>query len=232
MRPSGTLLLTALLGALVAVSTGAAAEPQRGFFDVSVRGKITKQWTYVENNPGTECEVRRTYKGRETFTFASRRPTRVLVRSRADGSLVLGAILRNIAGTYAQSGTRADRSTNTECRNPVAYSTQCKPPRRSTPEGGTISVSAPRKGVIQLSKLRLPIRLPRAVSTCEPREVAKLPTRAEGARARALASDVFDAKARVVDLDAGATEETIFSGGDSGRAVLNVSWTVSFEPVS
>jgi hypothetical protein len=232
MRPSGTLLLSALLGALVAVSTGAAAEPQRGFFDVSVRGTITKQWTYVENNPGTDCEVRRSYKGRETFTFRSRRATRVLVRSRADGRLVLGAILRNIAGTYAQRGTRGDRSTNPACRNPVSYSTRCAPPRKSATRGGAISVSAPRKGVIQLAKLRLPIRLPRALSTCEPREVAKLPTRAEVATARAGATDVFDANARAVELDATATETTTFSGGDSGRVVLNVSWTVSFEPVS
>jgi hypothetical protein len=86
--------------------------------------------------------------------------------------------------------------------------------------------------VIQLAKLRLPIRLPRALSTCEPREVAKLPTRAEVATARAGATDVFDANARAVELDATATETTTFSGGDSGRVVLNVSWTVSFEPVS
>lgn len=232
MRPSGTLLLTAFLGALVAVSTGAAAQPQRGFFDVTVRGTIVKQWTYVENNPDTDCEVRRNYTGRETFTFASTRPTRILVRSRPDGSLVLGALLRNIAGAYAQTGTRRDRSTNTTCRNPVAYSTRCAPPRKSAARGGTISVSAPRKGVIQLAKLRLPIRLPRALSACEPREVAQLPTRAEVASARALAPDIFDGKARAVELDSGATETTTFSGGDSGRAIVNVSWTVSFEPVS
>ena len=232
MRPSGTLLLTAFLGALFAVSTSAAAEPQRGFFDVTVRGTIVKQWTYVENNPDTACEVRRNYKGRETFTFRSTRPTRILVRSRADGSLVLGALLRSIAGTYAQAGTRRDRSTNTTCRSPVAHSTSCAAPRKSATRGGTISVSAPRKGVIQLAKLRLPIRLPRALSACEPRGVAQLPTRVEVASARVLAPDLFDGKARAVELDSGATETTPFSGGDSGRAVVNVSWTVSFEPVS
>jgi len=232
MRPSGTLLLTPFLGALIAVSASAAAEPQRGFFDVTVRGTIVKQWTYVENNPETECEVRRTYKGRETLTFSSRRATRVRVRSRADGSLVLGALLRDIAGTYVQTGTRGDRSTTPTCRNPVAYSTRCAPPRKSATRGGTISVSAPRKGVIQLAKLRLPIRLPRALSACEPRAVAQLPTRAEVASARALAPDIFDGKARAVELDSGATETTTFSGGDKGRAVVNVTWTVSFEPVA
>ncbi len=93
-------------------------------------------------------------------------------------------------------------------------------------------MSAPRKGVVQLAKLRLQIRLPRALSACEPREVAELPTRVEVASARADAKDVFDAKARAVEFDAGASETTTFSGGDSGNATVNVSWTVSFEPVS
>jgi hypothetical protein len=231
LRPSRIILLCACLGALLAVGAGRAAESKRAFFDVSVRGEITKRWTYVENNPDTECEVRRTYRGRETFTFRSRRPTRVLVRSRADASLVLGALLRNISGTYAQTGTRADRSLNAACENPVSYSTRCSPPRKVANRGGTASVSAPRKGAIQLSKLRLAIRLPRALSVCEPRAVATLATRAEIATARADAGDIFDPKARAVDLDAGATQTTDFSGGATGRATVDVAWTVSFARV-
>jgi hypothetical protein len=231
LRPSGTLLLCACLGALFVVGAGSAAETQSGYFDVRVRGEITKRWSYVQNNPETECEVRRTYRGTETFTFRSRRPTRVLVRSRPDGSVVLGALLRAISGTYVQTGSRADRSTASECTRPVVYSTRCKPPRRTANHGGTLSVSAPRKGVIQLAKLRLQIRLPRALSVCEPRAVATLPTRVEVASARADAEDVFDAKAREVEFDAGASETTTFSGGDSGRASVNVSWTVAFQPV-
>jgi hypothetical protein len=231
LRPSGTLLLSACLGALVAVGAGSAAETQSGYFDVSVRGQITKRWSYVQNNPQTECEVRRTYRGTEVFTFRSRRATRVLVRSRPNGSLVLGALLRNISGTYVQTGRRADRSTAADCPKPIAYSTRCSPPRKNANRGGTLSVSAPRKGVLELAKLRLQVRLPRALSACEPREVAVLPTRPEVASARAGAKDVFDAKARAVELDAAASETTTFSGGDSGKATVNVSWTVSFEPV-
>lgn len=231
LRPSGTLLLGACLGALFAVGAGSAAQTQSGYFDVRVRGEITKRWSYVENNPQTECAVRRTYRGSETFTFRSRRPTRVLVRSGANGRVVLGARLRAISGTYVQSGFRTDRSTAASCPKPVAYSTGCKPPRKSANRGGTLSVGAPRRGVIQLAKLRLQIRLPRALSACEPREVAALPTRVEVASARADAKDVFDAKASAVELDAGASETTTFSGGDSGRATVNVRWTVSFEPV-
>jgi hypothetical protein len=232
LRPSGIiLLLCASLGAVLVVGVATAADTERGFFDVRVHGKITKRWTYVENNPDTDCEVQRTFRGVETFTFASRRPTRVLVRSLPDGSLILGALLRNLSGTYTQTGRRVDRSLNEACTNPVAYSTRCSPPRRVAKQGGTISVSAPRKGVIQLAKLRLPIRLPRALSACEPRAVAALPTRAEVASARGGAVDIFDPKARAVDLDAGASEATAFSGGDTGRATVDVSWTVSFEHV-
>ena len=231
LRPSGILLVAACLGALVAVGAGSGADTKHGFFDITVRGEITKRWTYVENNPDTECEVRRTFRGRETFTFRSRRPTRVLVRSRADSSLVLGAVLRNISGTYVQRGTRADRSLNAACPKPVAYSSRCTPPRMTANRGGTVSVSAPRKDLIRLAKLRLSIRLPRALSACEPRAVATLPTRAEAASARANAGDVFDPRARAVDLDASASETTTFSGGETGRATVDVSWTVSFEPV-
>jgi hypothetical protein len=113
----------------------------------------------------------------------------------------------------------------------VSYSTRCTPPRRTANRGGTVSVSAPRKGVIQLAKLRLAIRLPRALSACEPRAVAQLPTRPEVASARAGAVDIFDPKARAVEFEAGASETTTFSGGDTGRATVNVKWTVSFEPV-
>jgi hypothetical protein len=231
LRPSGTLLLTTCLGASLAVGAGSAANTKQGFFDIRVRGEITKRWTYVENNPDTDCEVRRNFRGTETFTFRSRRPTRVLIRTKADGTLALGAILRHIAGTYRQTGSRADRSTNPACKTPVAYSTRCSPPPNASNRGGTISVSAPRKGVIQLAKLRLAIRLPRALSACEPRSVAQLPTRAEVASARAGTKDVFDLRARAVELDAGASETTTFSGGDTGRATVDVSWTVSFEPV-
>ncbi|HKH32230.1 MAG TPA: hypothetical protein VKA45_14390 [Gaiellaceae bacterium] len=231
MRPSGILVVAASLAALFAVGAGSAADTKRGFFDITVSGEITKRWTYVENNPDTECKVRRSFRGRETFTFRSRRPTRVLVRSRSDASLVFGAVLRNISGTYVQTGTRAARSLNAACPNPVTYSTRCTPPRMIANRGGTVSITAPRKGLIRLAKLRLSIRVPRALTACEPRAVAALPTRAELASARANAGDVFDPKARAVDLDAGASETTVFSGGDTGRATVDVSWTVSFERV-
>jgi hypothetical protein len=52
------------------------------------------------------------------------------------------------------------------------------------------------------------------------------------ASARAVARDVFDPKARTVEFDAGASETTTFSGGDTGRATVDVSWTISFEPVA
>jgi hypothetical protein len=232
LRLPGILLIIACLGALLAVGAGTAADAKRGLFDIQVSGEVTKRWTYVENNPDTDCQVRRTFRGRETFTFRSRRPTRVLVRSRADASLVLGAMLRNISGTYVQSGSRADRSLNPACPKPVAYSTRCTPPRLVATRGGTMSLTAPRKGLIQLQKLRLAIRLPRALTACEPRAVAALPTRVELASLRIRAGDVFDPKARAVELETGATETTTFSGGDTGRATVDVSWTVSFEPVA
>lgn len=231
LRLSGNLLLAACLGASLAVGAGNAAETQSRFFDVRVEGKITKRWTYVQNNPQTECAIRRLYRGTETFTFRSRRPTRVLIRSRPDGGVALGALLRNISGTYVQAGKRSDRSTDPTCKTPVAYSTRCSPPRKVANRGGTVSVRAPRKGVIELAKLRLQIRLPRALSACEPRGVAELPTRVEVARARAVAKDIFDPQARAVEFDAGASETTTFSGGDTGEATVNVDWTVSFEPV-
>ena len=147
LRPSGTLLLLALVGALLAAGAVDAAEPPARFFDVTVWGTIVKRWTYVENNPDTECAVRSRFAGREELTFRSRRPTRVLVRSRADGRLVLGALLRHLAGTYRQTGTRSDRSTSPECPTPVSYSTRCAPPRRTVSTGGAISVSSPAKMV-------------------------------------------------------------------------------------
>lgn len=231
LRLSGILLIIACLGALLVAGAGSAADGKRGFFDIRVRGEITKRWTYVENNPDTKCEVRRTFRGRETFTFRSRRPTRVLIRSRADASLVLGAMLRNISGTYVQSGSRVDRSLSSTCPSPVSYSTTCTPPRMVANRGGTMSVSARRKGVLRLAKLRLALELPRALSACEPRGVAAVSTRAELATARANARDVFDQRARAVELETGATETTTFSGGDTGRATVDVTWTVSFEPV-
>lgn len=94
-----------------------------------------------------------------------------------------------------------------------------------------MSISAPRRGVIQLGSLRLRLRLPRAVGACEPRGVAELPAGAEIASARAQAKDIFDPGARAVELDAGVSETTTFSGGDTGRATVNVEWTLSFEPV-
>jgi hypothetical protein len=231
MRPSGTLVLVACVGALLAAGAGSAAESQSARFDVRVHGQITKRWSYVQSNPQTDCEIRRTYRGTERFTFRSRRPTRVLVKTRANGSLAVGALVRDVAGTYVQTGRRSDRSLNPGCKSPISYSTRCAPPRRSASSGGTVSISAPRSGVIQLAKLRLPIRLPRALSACEPAQVAALPTRAEVASARAVADDLFDSAARTVEFDAGASETTTFSGGDTGRATVNVNWTVSFEPV-
>jgi hypothetical protein len=140
-------------------------------------------------------------------------------------------MLGRISGMYHETGSRADRSTNPACTTPVSSKTRCSPPPKTASSGGTISVSARRKGVIQLGKLRLPIRLPRAVSACEPRSVAQLPTRVEVAIARADEKDIFDPRARAVELDASASETTTFSGGDTGQATVNVSWTVSFEPV-
>ena len=71
-----------------------------------------------------------------------------------------------------------------------------------------------------------------ALSACEPKAVANLPTRTEIAAARVSAADVFDKQARAVEFETGASETSTFSGGDTGRAVVDVSWTVSFEPVT
>jgi hypothetical protein len=97
--------------------------------------------------------------------------------------------------------------------------------------GGTMSVSAPRKGVLRLAKLRLALKLPRALSACEPRGVAAVRTRAELATARAGARDVFDPRARAVELETGIAETTTFSDGDTGRATVDVTWTILLEPV-
>jgi hypothetical protein len=140
-------------------------------------------------------------------------------------------MLRNISGTYVQSGSLVDRSLSSTCPSPVSYGTKCTPPRMVANRGGTMSVSARPKGVLRLAKLRLALELPRALSACEPRGVAAASTRVELAIARANARDVFDSRARAVELETGATETTTFSGGDTGRATVDVSWTVSFEPV-
>ena len=222
LRPSGTLLLVAALGAALVVSAAAAAEPPSGHFDVRVHGSIVKRWTYVEHNPGTECEVRRTYTGIQRITFRSRRPTRVLIRSRADGRLVLGALLRAIAGTGVLTGGRTERSTSPECTVPVARTTRCAPQRRTS--NGTIGLTAPRRNQLRLGGLRTP----RAASACLPRPVAGLPLRLEAASIRVAAADVLDERARSVEFQAGATETTTFSGGDSGRATVDVTLTLSF----
>jgi hypothetical protein len=43
---------------------------------------------------------------------------------------------------------------------------------------------------------------------------------------------VFDERARSVEFATGASETTTFSGGDTGLAVVDVSWTVWFEPTA
>lgn len=231
LRPPDILVPLACLGAALVVSAASAAAPRTGYFQVSVRGQIVRQWSYIAYSPDTECAVRRTYAGRETSAFRSRRPTRILIRTRADGRLVLGALLRSLSGTHVVTGTRSDRSTAEDCPTPVAYTTRCAP-RRASGAGGTVALTAPRRGVLQLKNLRLPIRLPRAPTACQPRAVFRLPSRVNLARARALASDVFDPRARAVELEAQATETTTFSGGDSGRAIVTTRWTLTFEPVA
>jgi hypothetical protein len=231
LRPPDILLLLVCLGAAFVAGAASAAEPRSGYFQVSVRGEVVRQWSYVEYNPDTECAVRRSYAGRETSTFRSRRPTRILIRTRADGRLVLGALLRSLSGTHVESGTRSERSTAEDCPTPVAYMTRCAPRRAGSP-AGTVALTAPRRGIVQLKNLRLPVRLPRAPTACRPRAVVRLPMRVTLARARAHASDVFDPRARAVELEAQATETTTFSGGDSGRAMVTTRWTLTFDPVA
>lgn len=231
LRPPDILVLLVCLGSMLVVGAASAAEPRVGSFEVSVRGEIVKRWSYVAYNPQTECATRRSYSGRETSTFRSRRPTRILIRARADGRLVLGALLRSLSGTHVETGTRSDRSTAEDCPTPVAYTTRCAP-RRAGRAGGSVALTAPRRGILQLQNLRLQIRLPRSPTACQPRAVSRVPMRVTLARARALASDVFDPKARAVELEAQAAETTTFSGGDSGRVIVTTRWTVTFEPVA
>jgi hypothetical protein len=225
LRPSGTLLLLAALGLALVVCAAAAAERPSGRYDVRVHGSIVKRWTYAEHNPGTACEVRRTSTGRQAFTFRSRRPTRVLIRSRADGRLVLGALLRAIAGTSVLTGGRTDRSTDQDCSVPVAHTIRCSSRRRTA--NGTIRLTAPRRHLLRLGGLRTPP----AAGACLPRPVAGLPLRLEAASIRAGAADVLDERARSVEFQAGATVTTTFSGGDSGRAIVDVTLTLAFERV-
>jgi hypothetical protein len=110
MRPHHALVLLSAT-ALAALQSAAAAETSTARFLVSVRGTVTKQWSYTTSRSSAGCGTRVTGNGMRTITLRSREGSVVTVRwSGGRSRVTFSGSAGSLAGLIRQTGTKVTQS--------------------------------------------------------------------------------------------------------------------------
>jgi hypothetical protein len=222
-----------LFACLLATAGGAAyaAKPRQALFKVTLTAALTKTWTFTRIE-SSEADCTRTTRGAGRWEAKLSTRSAGSVRAIAAGLGKVrfsGATLRTLTGAAARSGTMTITATGQPPCKRVSGSVRCQPERR-TFRGGSTAITSPRKGVLQLGRLRGADAIRSFRSTCleEPSDIRTIRTDLPLATGPLAAADIF---ARDVPrwFISGETEQVTSLEGDvEGRVTERVRWTLNF----
>lgn len=223
-----SLLLTSVL--LLAWGAAGAATPQRAAFRVTLTGTLTKDWTITRTVEG-DCEETTKTTGHWRLTLATRRPSGVLVLgpSRAGQPLRFApGIVRSIAGTAAQSGSRDFTKRGPGCENTTLHADCAR--KRASFRNAWARFWSPRRGRLRFGRLTGASAARSFGGTCpdQPAVVRSIRTELTLADAPISAADAFDRNVPRFYIGGNSTQETKLEGEWEGRVVERVRWRLTF----
>lgn len=220
--------MTCLL--LSAGAVAHAAKPRQAGFRVALTATLTKKWTFSRVEPQAGCTRTTTGVGRWETKLATRVSTRVRAISAGNGRVRFsGATLRAIAGAATRSGSIAITARGAPPCNRLTRSTRCRGERRSF-RGASVSFGSPRRGVLQVRRLRGAARIHSFESACpeEPNDIRAIRTDLPLATGPLDTADVFARDVRRWFVSGDSEQVTTIEGEVPGRVTERVRWRLTF----
>jgi hypothetical protein len=222
-----------LFACLLAMAGGAAyaAKPRQAVFKVTMSAALTKTWMFTRVD-SSEVDCVRTTRGvgRWEAKLSTRSAGRVRAIAAGAGKVRFsGATLRTLTGAAARSGSMKITATGQPPCERLSRSARCGPERR-TFRGGSAAITSPRKGVLQLGRLRGadPIRSFRSTCLEEPNDIRAIRTDLPLATGPLDAGDVFSRDVRRWFISGDTEQVTSLEGDVEGRVTERVRWTLTF----
>jgi hypothetical protein len=228
-RKFGVFLVVAFLLAC-ASTTALAAKPKQARFRVTLTGTLTKTWAYTHSEGEPGCILTTRGSGKWEAKVSTRQATRIRIVAVRGGKLRFsGSPIRTVAGTTTRSGTHSvtgQGSPNCERQSKTA---RCAGVRRSF-RGGSSGLVNPRRGVLQLGRLRTATAIRSFSPPCpeEPSEIRSIQTDLTLATGPIAAADVFSRDVPRFFVSGDSEQETALSGDIDGTVTERVRWTVTF----
>jgi hypothetical protein len=207
-----------------------AAKPQQGRFRVTVTGTLTKTWTVTrsEGEPGCILTTRST--GKWQASLATKRPTTIRVVSAGAGRVrFAGGTVKAIAGTGLQSGTNTVVGQGSPPCARQTRTVKCSGQRRSF-RGASTGISNPRRGVLQLGRLRGADAIRSFSAQCpdEPADVRSIKADLPLASGPLDGTDFFRRDVASFFVTGDTQQETTITGELEGTVVERVRWKATF----
>jgi hypothetical protein len=226
----GVWTLLACLLALAGTSAY-AAEQKQAVFKVTLTATLTKEWTYTHVEESETGCVRTTRgSGRWQAKLSSKAPARMRAIAAGNGRVRFSAaVVAAIAGAATRSGSMTTIAGGPAPCDRLSRSVRCGRERR-TFRRASASVASPRRGILQLGRLRGADSIWSFRSACleEPSDIRAIRTDLPLATGPLDSRDVFDPNVPRWFVTGDTEQVTTLEGDIDGRVTERVSWTLNF----
>jgi hypothetical protein len=207
-----------------------AAKPKQARFRVTLTGTLTKTWAFTKSEGEPGCIVTTRGSGRWEAKLATRRATPVRIVAIRGGKLRFsGTPIKTIAGTATRSGTTAINGQGSPPCERQSKTVRCAARRRSF-NGGWSGLANPRRGVLQLGRLRTASAIRSSGPPCpeEPADMRSIQADLPLATGPISAADVFSRNVSKFFVSGDSQQSTAISGDIDGTVTERVRWTATF----
>ena len=222
----------AILACTLAIAGGSAygARPKQAAFKVTLSATLTKEWKFTRVDDEDDCTRTTRGSGRWEVKLTTRSAGRVRAIAAGNGGVRFsGAVLKTLRGAAAQWGSTTTSATGPQPCERFSRTARCGQERR-TFRGASASVGSPRKGIVQLGRLRGADAIRSFRSDCleEPSDIRAIRTDLPLATGPLDAGDVFDRNVPRWFITGDTEQETALTGGVQGRVIERVRWRLNF----
>jgi hypothetical protein len=222
----------ALLACLLAsAGTSAyAAEQKQALFKVTLSATLTKEWTFTRiEESETACMKTTRGSGRWQTKLSSKTAARMRAISVSNGRIRFsGAVVSALTGTANRSGSMTTIAGGPAQCERFSRSVRCGQERRTFRRASS-SVANPRRGILQLGRLRADsIRSFRSTCLEEPSDIRAIRTDLPLATGPLDSRDVFDPNVPRWFVNGDTEQVTTLEGEIDGRVTERVRWTLNF----
>jgi hypothetical protein len=217
---------------LLACASGSAlaAKPKQARFRVTLTGTLTKTWAFTKSDGEPGCVLTTRGSGRWEAKLATRRATTVRIVSVSGGKLrFAGAPIRTIAGAATRSATTVINGQAPPSCETQSKTIRCAARRRAF-GGGSSGLATPRRGVLQLGRLRTPTAIRSSGPPCpeEPGDIRSIQTDLPLSTGPIAGGDVFSRNISKFFVSGDSQQTTTISGDIDGTVTERVRWTATF----